>query len=323
MTKEPAIHCHRSNTALTKDTGQQAIAIAEPILEAFGLDYQVETSQEGIVFHLGKCQDVTSEEAEQMDGLRRIDEATEELIMPLTQPHGFSLFGASNGPHAQVRWAASAETALAWRNAGLIRNYCDIYHWSRQPSPKSPAAVGLALQKLGLQQAAWYKSANVPDPTADQIAKELLKFLDDPSYAVILFGSRQRGDHTKESDVDLLVDWTGDWETMIPKARRAIARLRQARTGNAPKLDVSITEHWDAPIWNTPEQKLNPDGGSATVYAHSAQALTNTPLTIMQGNAPSPDGSPAHFLTDGVMVTGQHQEDYARIQYLCQGGCKR
>ena len=323
MTKEPDIHCHRGNTALTKDAGQQAIKIAEPILQAFGLDHQVETTQENIVFQLGKCRDLTDEEAQQTVYQRCVDEAYEELVMPLTQPHGFSLFGASNGPHAQVRWAASAETALAWRNAGLIRNYCDLFHWSRQPSPKAPHAVGLALQKLGLQQAAWHKSTQAPDPTADQIAQELLQFLDDPSYAVILFGSRQHGNHTQNSDVDLLIDWSGDREHLLPKARRAIARLRQTRNGNSPELDVSITEQWDIPIWKTPEQKLNPDGGTATVYAHSSQALKHTPLTIMQGNTPSPNGSPAHFLTDGVMVTGQHENDYARIQHLCQGSCKR
>ena len=323
MFSEPAIHCHRGDTAPAKNDGEQATAIATRILQAFGLEYEVETSQDGIVFHLGKCRHVHGENAEQIDALRRIDEKTEELIMPLAQANAFSLFGSGNGPNAQVRWAASAETAFAWRNAGLIRNYCDMHHWSRQPSAKTPASVRLALQELGLKQAAWPKNAQVPDPTANQIAKELLQLLDDPSYAVILFGSRQRGDHTQQSDVDLLVDWSSDWKTLIPKARRAIAHLQQMRSSNAPKLDVSIAEQWDDPIWSNPEQKLNPDGGSATVYAHSAQALKHTPLMLLQVNAPSPNGSPAHFLTDGVMVTGVRQDDYAHIQYLSQGSCKR
>ena len=206
---EPALHCHRTPTTSEEAALQipKARRIAEPILDAFGLNYSIAPEEGELIYQLG-----TARELPQPRGSHsaRRETGPDELVLPGYAGHGFSLFGGSWGPHAQVRCAAAAEVACAWKIAGVITDYCDQHRWSRRTDPNTPEPISRALGELGLDiPNSPVPEGPEPDEIAAHIAGELAEAIDSPLTAVILFGSRNRADSRPDSDIDLLVNLPG------------------------------------------------------------------------------------------------------------------
>ncbi len=203
---KPMLHCHRNaagpaSTQETERDTERAMAIAGERLEAFGL------SRERSAVNVFTIE----------PGKHRL----ETIEFPERRKTAYTLWEPFPEGRDILRLAASVETAIAWKNAGLIDEFCDRSRWSRRVPPvheeKDPetwARVRQGMAALGLP---WYAHGEYephkpernrvhrPCPWGRETAAELSRRLDHPALTVILFGSRGRGGHTRQSDVDIMV----------------------------------------------------------------------------------------------------------------------
>ena len=104
------------------------------------------------------------------------------------------------------------ELTAAWQRAGLIDARRDEHQWQRNTdgmtNPAQRDLINAAIEALNLpppgQGNTGPAPTHRPDPKAAGVALAFLKDLEN-NAAVLLFGSRGRGDHRPESDIDLLV----------------------------------------------------------------------------------------------------------------------
>lgn len=321
MTAIACLHIHREPTPPTcPETVAANIAEAvAPVFDAFELHSTLERQQDHLVCRIH----ATGEEPD----------SASTIQFPVTAFMGIS---ATVAPHLGlddtqrvIRHSAAVEAALACRTAGLVRNYCDPYHWDRIVTDATPQVVAQALERLNLPSANPTPSKPQPDPLAVSAAQRLTNHLG-AGYHVILFGSRHRGDHVRYSDIDLLIQLSEDTEEHFNRAYAALGDMAENRLplvdgDDPPHYDALIIDHWGKAVWNHPRERLNPDGGTVTAFALPGTRLPHTdemPLWFPDGELPSPDGATAYLLTDSATVAGSHGY-MGWLEYLDRPSCKR
>lgn len=314
------LHMHRGREPIMAD--RKAISnihrTVEPILEAFQLDYTRTDSSGRVSYQILRCR------ALEDTGIN----PDHRLVVPVQSIESFSLSARTSDDLNQVVWAAGVEAALACRQAGLIRNLCDPTHWERRPNGNTPRAVTEALRQLNLEPGI----QQLPVPNTDELGKTAARRLLDqlgPGYHVLLFGSRQRGDHRYHSDVDLLIQPTQDCKQQSERAYAVMEKvdLDEIRLleDDPPYFDVFMVDHWEEQIWQEAHQRLNPDGGTVTAFAHQetpAPQQDRMPVQFLPGKIPNELGALGYLLTSGVTAMTADRQ-MVRLQNMDQPSCKR
>ena len=206
--------------------------------------------------------------------------------------------------------AAPVEIALAWLEAGLIDRLCDFSRWKRalDTSREREAAAAEALAGLGIPVNAgprpWPDRPHSPDPEASGLARRLHLSLDPQGAAVLLFGSRGRGDHTMYSDTDLMVCVPGEIGPEA-RARAETGAHRFTRSGEPGppggpgNVDLSFPRQWREPLWGHHMEKLLPEPPSGVAFARDLRALSSLPISLRDPGADPTRGAPFHFLAPG------------------------
>ena len=256
------LHMHRgSNPPLSVRKARNHIhRVVEPILDAFELDYSRVHSSDNVSYYIRGCSAIPQAERNFVP----------RLAIPVSASESFSLGNVMTGDFRYVAWVAGVESALACRRAGLVRNYCDPFHWDRMTDERTPPAVVEGLSKLALSPGA----ATLPVPETDpegKAAAAMLSSMLGPRYIVILFGSRQRGDNLHDSDVDVMVQATGDFANRLDDGCRII---KAVTNGNTPPLDISFIAQWggaglEKSLSQAQPRRRRRDGVRATGNAHS------------------------------------------------------
>lgn len=224
--------------------------------------------------------------------------------------------------------AAAVEVALACRNAGLARNYCDAAHWTRADEAASDPVIQRALDDLGLPTIVDELPKPCPDDIGVSAAQRLLAALGE-GYIVMLFGSRHRGDHEHHSDIDLMVQLTDDSMEHFDHALSVITDAFWDEIplvdDDPPRYDLSIVEQWGDRVWEHPNQRLNPDGGTVTAFAHPETPVPDQSLlpVHLPSQASNPQLGVTGYLLTGTAYVVQPGTAQGRLDRLDQPGCKR
>ncbi|MDE0360652.1 MAG: nucleotidyltransferase domain-containing protein [Rhodospirillaceae bacterium] len=311
MSAPSSLHMHRGYPP-PEDPRQatcKAHATVEPILDAFQLRYTHTRSAGNVSYQILGPRELT----EDVTNLR--------LVIPVASPETFSLDTARPDDLTHTAWAAGVESALACRREGLIRNFCDPLHWDRFTDDATPDAVRKGLKTLGLQPGQSTPATPRTDPLAKAAAQRLLSQLG-PDHLVILFGSRQRGDNADHSDVDLLIQITERSDRRYHHALDTVAQISAGHLllvdEDSPYFDVLIVDQWGNQVWKKATDRLNPDGGSVTVFAHPETLMPEPyemPLEFPGQTAPCTDGVLAYLLTGSAMAiaAGDHLVEIDRL----------
>ena len=124
---EPWLHIHNNNNngtgPKTTEEVELALKIAVTHLEAFGLTCSEKTSEKATENHRGIAIEPEPD-----------SRFSETSWFPHENWESSSLRNCQNqeNEYSILHWVALVETAIAWREAGLIDMYCDIGHWERR-----------------------------------------------------------------------------------------------------------------------------------------------------------------------------------------------
>ena len=291
MYKPPSHHFHRdpSRENLNPSEKARATEIAMAVLKAFAITTQQESNR----ISLDTCTDRYRKSI---------------IFIPQEPPGSVAQTGYCCTYHDTAVPIALSEIALEWREKGLIDRYCDIYRWNRSIKlGQHQAQITEALKKLGIPHTSpghdhvFPKPVETihPDPTALFIAKQFQQMIKHYESTVTLFGSRARGDHRPDSDIDLLIDVTDTpeaWET----AEAAAYHLEQAHP--EVDIDINIVVGTINPIYRHPAENLqNPEPNAITF---SSNRTTSNILGIH--NQPPQEklkgGMATHFMVASHLV---------------------
>ena len=233
-----------------------------------------------------------------------------EIALPAGPGEATAVCGGRSWGCDPAARAAPVEIALAWLEAGLIDRLCDFSRWKRalDTSREREAAAAAALAGLGIPVNAgprpWPDRPHSPDPEAAGLARRLHRSLGLQGAAVLLFGSRGRGDHTMYSDTDLMVCVPVE---IGPEARaraetgaHGFTRSGETGTPGGPgNVDLSFPRQWREPLWGHHMEKLLPEPPSGVAFARDLRALSSLPISLRDPGADPTRGAPFHFLAPG------------------------
>ena len=243
----------------------------------------------------------------------------ESIMLPRPRDTVHTLFETPQ-PDWLLHRASLTELAIAWKRQGVIDRYCDLGRWSRRIEPwdlrEKPQVcdrIRLGCQALGIplyqegEYPPWEQPPHQPCPRAAHIAALAHRSTgDSPDAAVILMGSRGRGDHLEDSDTDIMVALT-DEPDAIRAGRQAAATSRRVAERVLPgaQVDVCIVDRFGKTIWQNRRERLFPGAPSGLVFGHP-RAISQMPLGVLWDQPHPSGGLPFYFLT-GEAHTGSHQ----------------
>ena len=313
------LHCHRD--PMTQEEMHnilpRAAGIARTLMEAFAVPHDIELSDErcDIFMNLGTP-------------------ARDLLTFPEPTGLGLSLqYIRHTGWLAG--YVAATETALAWQQAGLIHHFCDLLRWNRYPgwttmgTPDDHRQIAAGLANMGIPNGPpehkEYPTIN-PDPGAARLARNLLEHLDYPRAAVLLIGSRARGDHQPASDIDLILylDQRASHHS-IERTRRRARRFLRTNTASirrkGSRTDAYIVRHWHYPQWEHHSERLTANQPSGLAFTTDPGILRQAPISISD-QPQTQGGIPFYFLTSGADVTTVHNAGWGTKDALDLMRCK-
>ena len=141
-----------------------------------------------------------------------------------------------------------------------------------------------------------------PCPLAAEFAEQVYRRMDDRGAAVVLFGSRGRGDHGEDSDTDIIIHLpVGLSGTEWKRAARRIDELLEGTHSRERHLlgglDWTFSTSWDHPVWREPGDR--PWHGPADGLIFAEADIAGEIPAQLQGEA-SPGGTRFHFLAEGM-----------------------
>lgn len=324
---EPWLHLHNNDAGpRTTEEVELALKIAVTHLEAFGFTCSEKTSERVAETHRGIAIEPDSR-------------FSETIWFPHGNWESSTLRNCQNrtNEYAILHWAALVETAIAWREAGLIDVYCDLGRWGRRigdrDEKKWSDACGRIRQGMATLGLPIYGPGEHPPETmtehrpcieASKMAQEIHRLMDNPGTAVMLFGSRGRGTHLPKSDTDILV-WI-DAGVSEELEKRAAQMAKETEAGQLGRVDICFVEEWNENTWNDHRERLMPTSPDGLVFA-SPEMLKQLPISLAGEEDPH-GGKPFYFLTEGCMTHRQHVEDdgifssYGRYDRLDLPNCK-
>ena len=127
-------------------------------------------------------------------------------------------------------------------HTGLPRVYRKIDRWRRRNRPHEPDALTQEAVRLYFSH---LDVASLP-----------------PMSRAILYGSRARGDHRDDSDVDIMLVFAGagpDYDTQVQVCSAMAAAQAQVNAALPPGVEVTSFCNWADEPDNEPDVRFNPD----------------------------------------------------------------
>ena len=325
---EPWLHLHNNDTGpKTPEEVELALKIAVTHLEAFGFTCSEKTSKMAAETHRGIIIEPDSK-------------FPETIWFPNGNWESSTVWENCQNrenEYAILYWAALVETAIAWREAGLIDRFCDLGRWGRRIGDRDEkkwpdacgrirqgmAALGLPIYGPGEYQPE-IMAEHRPRIKASKLAQEIHRRMDNPGTAVILFGSRGRGTHLPKSDTDILV-WM-DVSVSDELEKQAAQTAKETEAVQLGGLDICFVDQWNKNTWNDHRERLMPASPDRLVFA-SPEMLKKLPISLAGQENPH-GGKPFYFLTEGCMTHNWHVEDegvfinFGRYDRLDMPRCK-
>ena len=149
-----------------------------------------------------------------------------------------------------------------------------------------------------------------PDPTALDMSRRLSNTLGD-GYTVILFGSRQRGDHRPDSDVDLMIHCDDDSEERFncafTMARKFTSENPERASAGLPIWDLNVVAGWGEPLESA-------DWDVTVFHYRSDDPPSDLPVRLLTGATAE---TPGCLITDAVMIVKSDGVSWGELR--CRG----
>ena len=175
--------------------------------------------------------------------------------------------------------------------------------------------------------------ATHPDPAATRLASDLELRLRPLGASVLLIGSRARGDHRPDSDIDLLISLPESRENSHPDKdfhllRKVRTTARRFLIASTPRLrrkgvhtDAKIPPQWNKTLWTHHSDKLVQGQPNGLAFTNDRSSLESLPISFAS-QGPTQQGLPFYFLTDGAYLFEVSTFDCVRMDALDLPRCK-